>query len=569
MTTAMTSGGTSAGPATPANELRAYSHREILEVMTGLLAALFTAMISTTVVATALPTIMADLDGTQRQYTWVITASLLTMTISTPIWGKMSDLFDKKVLTQLAIVLFVGGSVAAGFATSIPLLMAGRAVQGIAMGGLIALVQSIMGSIIAPRERGRYAGYMGAVIAVATVSGPLLGGVITDHLNWRWTFFVSVPLAVIALVVLQRKLHLPTIKRATITIDYLGGALLSIAASLPMLWVTFVGSSYDWISWQSGAYLVVFLIVSYFTVVVELRAADPMVPLRVMRNNTAALMIVASIAVGVAMFGSGVFLTQYFQLGAGNSPTQAGLMTIPLIVAQVLSATIGGQIVSRTGRWKPVMVFGSIVMLIGLGGLGTIDHTTSYTFVAISMALMGLGIGTLIQNIVLAVQNTVDVTDVGATSAAIAFFRSAGGAIGVSVLGAILTNRVSSGISQGLSDLGIPQDQVAGGAGETDLNISGLPAPVQEVFHNSYADAFGHIFLIAAIIAVVTVVAILIVHEVPLRTTVAMNPSTPQEPMSGTIASPDSEPNAPIAPLAKAPAGHVVDDDDRDVSRRP
>ena len=222
-------------------EPREYSHREILQVMTGLLAALFTAMISTTIVSTALPTIMADLHGTQRQYTWVITASLLAMTIVTPIWGKLSDLFNKKTLTQIAIVMFVAGSVVAGLSTSIGVMMTARAVQGIAMGGLMALVQSIRGSSISPRERGRYAGYMGGVMAVATVSGPLLGGVITDLLDWRWCFFVSIPLAIIAMVLLQLKLHLPTIKRTSIKIDYLGGVLVAIAAALPMLWVTFAG----------------------------------------------------------------------------------------------------------------------------------------------------------------------------------------------------------------------------------------------------------------------------------------------------------------------------------------
>lgn len=501
---------------------REYSHREILQVMTGLLAALFTALISTTIVSTALPTIMADLNGTQRQYTWVITASLLAMTIATPIWGKLSDLFNKKALTQIAIVMFVAGSVIAGFSTSIGVLMTARVVQGIAMGGLMALVQSIMGSIIAPRERGRYAGYMGAVMAVATVSGPLLGGVITDVLDWRWCFFVSVPLAVVALILLQLKLHLPTIKRSNIKIDYLGGVLVAVTAALPMLWVTFAGTDYDWISWQSGAFLVAFLFVASLLVLVELRAAEPMIPVRVLRNKTAAWMIVASIGAGVGMFGSGVFLTQYFQLGTGVTPTQAGLMSIPMIIGQLLSAMIGGLVVSRMGRWKPVMMVGSVIMLIGLTGLGTINHETSYLFVAIFMALMGVGIGTLVQNVVLAVQNTVDVTEVGAASAAIAFFRSLGGAIGVAVLGGILTHRVSDNIAEGLDSMGIKGNAISGGSGETQLDISNLPAQVQDVFHTAYADAFGPVFLIAAMIAAVSVLAIAVVRGTPLRNTVAM-----------------------------------------------
>lgn len=512
----------SAHAAIETDEPRAYSHKEILQVMTGLLAALFTALISTTIVSTALPTIMADLHGTQQQYTWVITASLLAMTIVTPLWGKLSDLFNKKILTQIAIVLFVVGSVVAGLSGSIGVMMTARVIQGVAMGGLMALVQSIMGQIIAPRERGRYAGYMGAVMAVATVSGPLLGGLITDSLGWRWCFFVSVPLAVIALILLQLKLHLPTLRRARVRIDYLGSILVSISAALPMLWVTFAGSDYDWISWESGAFLLAFLVVATLAVIVELRAADPIIPIHVLRNSTAVLMIIASVGAGVGMFGSGVFLTQYFQLGAGATPTEAGLMTIPMIIAQMLSATIGGQIVTRIGLWKPVMLVGSIIMLIGMIGLGTISHTTPYLLVAIYMALMGLGIGALVQNVVLAVQNTVDVTDVGSASAAIAFFRSLGGAIGVAVLGGILTSTVSSNIATGLAKLGVPKEAMSGGGGDTELDISGLPAPVQQVFHDAYADAFGPLFFIAAMIAAVSVLAIVIVRGTPLRTTVAL-----------------------------------------------
>ncbi len=504
---------------------QALPHREVLQVMTGLLAALFTALISTTIVSTALPTIMADLNGTQRQYTWVITASLLTMTVSTAIWGKMSDLFDKKMLVQLAIVIFVLASMAAGLATSIPMLMGARAVQGIAMGGLMAMVQSIMATIIAPRQRGRYAGYMGAVMGVATVSGPLLGGLITDGLGWRWTFFVSVPLAVIALVLIQKKLRLPAVAPRKATVDYMGAVLLIFTAALPMLWVTFAGSEFDWVSWPSAGFVGGFLLAAGLAVVVELRAAEPIVPIRLLRNATAALMIVASIAVGVAMFAPGVFLTQYFQLGEGYSPTKAGLLILPMIITQTFASAIGGQIVSRTGKWKPIMVVGSFLMVIGLGGLGFVNHTTGYAWVAVSMAVAGIGIGTLIQNIVLAVQNTVDVTDVGAASATIAFFRSLGGAIGVSALGAVLTNQVGREIRDRLDEMGAPADAMPGGdSGETDLDLDALPGPIRTVVQDSYADSFGHVFLIAAIIAVITLVAILVVRGAPLRMTVAMQP---------------------------------------------
>ena len=503
----------------PVGAAKVYSHREILEVMTGLLAALFTALISTTIVSTALPTIMSDLHGTQRQYTWVITASLLAMTITTPIWGKLSDLFNKKLLVQLAIVLFVAGSVGAGLSQTVPPMMAFRALQGVGMGGLVAVTQAIMGAIIPPRQRGRYSGYMGAVMAVSTVSGPLLGGVLTDSVGWRWCFFVCVPLAMVALVVLQLNLKLPTIRRH-VKIDYAGALLVAVVAALPMLWVTFAGSDYAWISWQSGAYLLGFLAAVTVLVVVELRAPEPMVPLRVLNNRTTILMILASLGVGMAMFGSSTFLTQFFQLGGGFTPTRAGLMTIPLIVSQLLVSTLGGQLVSRTGRWKPLMVVGVVALLVGLVLMGTIDHTTAYWQVAIYMSIMGVGIGALVQNIVLAVQNTVDVSQVGATSAAVSFFRSLAGAVGVAVLGAILATQVTNRVATGLRAIGVS----GAGTGDGSLDLNDLPAPVQAVVRAAYGDSFGELFLIAAAASVLTLVTVLLVKEVPLRDTVEMRP---------------------------------------------
>lgn len=497
-------------------------HRQILKVMIGLLAALFTAMLSTTIVSTALPTIMADLHGTQRQYTWVITASLLAMTITTPIWGKLSDLFNKKILVQLSIVIFVAGSVGAGLSQTVPPMMAFRAVQGLGMGGLIALTQSIMGALIPPRQRGRYAGYMGAVMAVSTVSGPLLGGVITDNANWRWCFFVCVPLALLALIALQVTLHAPA-GRKHVSIDYVGAVLIAVVAGLPMLWVTFAGSDYAWISWQSGLFLAGFAVAVILAVFTELRVSEPMVPIRLLNNRTTILMIIASIAVGVAMFGSSTFLTQYFQLAGGHSATRAGLMTIPLIITQMLTSTVGGQIVTRTGRWKPLMVVGSFALVAGLAGLGFINHTTPFWQVALYMSVLGVGVGALIQNIVLAVQNTVDVTNVGSTSATITFFRSLGGAVGVAVLGAILANHVAGNISTGLQNAGLPSTGGASG----NLDIKDLPAPVQAIVHAAYGDSFGVLFAIAAVISVVTLLAVLLVREVPLRNTVDLRPSTP------------------------------------------
>lgn len=503
--------------APPAPVESAPTHREIMEVLFGLLAALFTAILSSTIVSNALPTIIADLNGSQTQYTWVITASLLAMTVSTPIWGKLSDLVNKKVLVQISIVLFVVGSVLAGLSRNLPELIALRVVQGVAMGGLTANAQSIIGSIIPPRQRGRYSGYLGATMAVATVSGPLLGGVIVDTpgLGWRWTFFVCVPLAVISLVVLHKYLHIATVRR-TVDFDYVGAVLIGIAASLPLLWVTFAGVSFDWMSWQSAAFVSGTIAAAVLVVRVELRHPEPLLPLAVVRERTTALAIAGSVAVGIAMFGASVFIGQYFQIAGGRTPTEAGLLTIPLMIGSLIGTLVAGQLITRFGKWKRFLIIGSASLIIGLGLLSTITHSTPEWHAMVFIAFVGVGMGMLLQNYVLAVQNTVDVSQVGAASAAVAFFRSLGGAFGVAVLGAILASQVKGDVTSQLYARGIDP-----GAGRGSLlDVKNLPPQVAEIVRSAYGDATGTVFLVAAIIAVVSLVAALLIREVPLRLTI-------------------------------------------------
>lgn len=500
-------------PPAPAPEL---THREILEILFGLLAALFTAILSSTIVSNALPTIIADLQGSQTQYTWVVTSSLLAMTVSTPVWGKLSDLVNKKVLVQISIIMFVIASVLAGFSQSVPQLIAMRVVQGLAMGGLTANAQSIIGSVIPPRERGRYSGYMGATMAVATVSGPLLGGIIVDTpgLGWRWTFFVCVPLAVISLVVLQKYLHLATVRRK-VSFDYVGAVLIATAASLPLLWVTFAGNSFGWLSWQTVAFLGGAAVATVLFVRVELRHPEPLISIAVVRERTTALAIIGSISVGIAMFGASVFIGQYFQVAGGHSPTEAGLLMIPLMIGSLVGTISSGQLITRFGHWKRFLVMGSASLVVGMALLGTIDHTTPEWHVMVFIAFVGVGMGMLLQNYVLAVQNTVDVTQVGSASATVAFFRSLGGAVGVSVLGAILAAQVKEDITTKLAALG-----VQGTGSGSLLDVSNLPAPVAEVVRTAYGDATGTIFFVGACVAVLSLVAALMIREVPLRTTV-------------------------------------------------
>ncbi|MET1061781.1 MAG: MDR family MFS transporter [Aeromicrobium sp.] len=508
---------TESAASTPAQAPTELTHREIMEVLFGLLAALFTAILSSTIVSNALPTIIAELDGSQIQYTWVVTASLLAMTVSTPIWGKLSDLVNKKVLVQISIVVFVVGSVLAGLSRNLPELISMRVVQGVAMGGLTANAQSIIGSIIPPRQRGRYSGYMGATMAVATVSGPLLGGLIVDTpgLGWRWTFFVCVPLALISLVVLQKYLHIATVRRK-VDFDYVGAVLIAIAASLPLLWVTFAGDSFDWLSWQSAAFIGGTVLASVLLVRVELRHPEPLLPIGVVRERTTALAIVGSIAVGIAMFGASVFIGQYFQVAGGRTPTEAGLLTIPLMLGSLFGTLLSGQLITRFGRWKRFLVIGSASLILGLGLLSTIDHRTPEWYAMTFIAFVGIGMGMLLQNYVLAVQNTVDVSQVGAASATVAFFRSLGGAVGVSVLGAILASQVKNDVTSKLAALGV--DPASGGG--SLLDVKNLPPEVAEIVRSAYGDATGTIFLVAACVAVLSLVAALLIREVPLRLTV-------------------------------------------------
>jgi EmrB/QacA subfamily drug resistance transporter len=503
----------------PAEEM---SHRQIVEALIGILAALFVGMISSTIVSNALPTIISDLDGTQRSYTWVITASLLAMTATTPIWGKLSDLFDKKMLLQIAIVVFVLGSAAAGLSQNVGQLIGFRVIQGIGMGGLTALAQTVIAAMIPPRQRGRYNGYLGSVMAVATVSGPLIGGVIVDTswLGWRWCFYVCVPLAVVALAVIQKTLHLVHRPRSA-SIDWFGAALIAAGVSILLIWVSFAGTDFAWLSWQTSAFLGAGLVSLVLAVMVERRVAEPVVPPKILLKRTTSLAVVASIAVGIAMFGGSVFLGQYFQVARGYSPTAAGLLSMPLMIGVLFSSVISGRLITRTGYYKRYIVGGLMLLVVGFGLLGTIDHLTSLWLIGIYMALAGIGVGMSMQNLVLAVQNTVDVSDIGAASATVAFFRSLGGAVGVSVLGAVLANHVGTLVASGLSTLGVAAP--AGGT-STSLNLTGLPEPVAEVIRASYGDATARIFLIAAVVGLLSVIATVFIKEVPLRTT---NRTTP------------------------------------------
>ncbi len=548
----------------PVEADRAMTHREVLEAMSGLLMAMFVAMVSSTVVTNALPRIVADLEGTQTGYTWVVVATLLTMTATTPLWGKLADLYSKKLLVQSALVIFTVGSLIAAAAPTMGVLIGARAVQGVGVGGLTALVQVVIASLVSPRERGRYSGYIGAVFALATVSGPLIGGVIVDSpLGWRGCFFVPIPVAAGALVVLQRRLHLPVVRRE-VTIDVLGAFLIMAGVSLLLVWVSLAGTQLDWISPLSAAMVGLGVVVIAGAILVEARiATEPIIPLRLFRDRTTVLATIASAMIGIAMFAATVYLTQYFQLARAMSPTRAGLMTIAMVGGLLVSSIVTGRVITRTGVWKRYLVGGAVLIVVGFSLLSTIDRTTDLAVVGLYMALVGLGIGATMQNLVLAVQNNTAQSDLGAASATVAFFRTMGGAVGVSVLGALLSHQVRDSLLAGLARLGIDASGPSSGA---IPDLSTLPAPVRALYEQSFGEATGHIFLVTVPFAVIALICILAIEEVPLHTSIdheGTGVATPDErvehPAEAPAADPhDAPPTHAGAYAAESTGAHVA-----------
>ncbi|WP_121702261.1 MFS transporter [Streptomyces sp. E5N298] len=497
------------------------THRQIMEALSGLLLGMFCAILSSTIVTNALPEIIGDLGGGQSAYTWVVTASLLTMTASTPLWGKLADLFSKKALVQIALIVYVVGSVVAGLAQNPAMLITARAIQGLGAGGLSALAQIIMAAMISPRERGRYSGYLGATFAVATVGGPLLGGVITDTswLGWRWCLYVGVPFAILALIVLQKTLHLPVLKRK-VKVDWAGAFFVTAAVCLLLVWVTFADDKYSWMSWQTGAMVGGAIVLTLLFLLVESKASEPIIPLRLFKNRTITLASLASLFVGIAMFAGTVYFSQYFQLARDKSPTMSGVMTIPMIGGLFISSTVSGQVITKTGKWKGWLLAGGVLLTAGLGLLGTMRYDTPYWHIGIFMALMGLGVGMMMQNLVLCTQNQVDPSDLGAASSTVTFFRSLGGAVGVSVLGSVMSTRISHYASDTIGSLS-PQEQAAaakasGSGAIPDMDL--LPPGIREWLESAYGHGIADIFLIVAPIALLAFLVTLFIKEVPLRT---------------------------------------------------
>lgn len=499
-----------------------------MEILVGLLLAMLTSMISTTVVGTALPTIVGDLGG-QDQLSWVASATILAMTVSTPLWGKLSDIFGRKRLFQLALLLFVLASAAAGLSQNMGQLIAARAAQGLGAGGLQSLTQVILGDVVEPRERGRYSGYLGSVFGISTVLGPLLGGFLvdTEGLGWRACFYVSIPLSVVAFIVIQKVLKLPHVKRDA-RIDWLGAFFVTGAAGSLMLWLSLGGKEFDWDSGWTVLLLAATVICLAGAIFAERHAAAPILPPSLFANKSVVLTIVASLLVGVAMFGVMIYLPQYLQIVKGLSPTESGLMTVPMVVTMFVMSLVSGRLITRFGRWKVFPLAGTLFVGLGLFLLSNLHVDTSHLVFGLDIAVIGAGLGMTMQVLILAAQNAVPRSDLATTTSAVAFFRSLGGAIGIAGFGAVLTNRLSTEMTSLFQERRVPLPK---GGGDVHLGtpdaIHQLPGPIQDIVLEAFTRSLHAVFLLGVPAAALAFVAVLLTPELTLRTGGAAAAATP------------------------------------------
>jgi EmrB/QacA subfamily drug resistance transporter len=490
-----------------------FTHRQILIVFSALTLGMLLAALDGTVVATALPTIVGDLGGLNH-LSWVVTAYLLTSTASTPLYGKISDLVGRKIMFQAAIVIFVAGSALSGLSQNMGELIAFRAIQGLGAGGLMAMALAIIGDIVSPRERGRYQGYTGAVFAFASVAGPLVGGFFVDHLSWRWVFYVNLPIGILALVVTTTVLHLPVTRREH-TIDYLGAGLLVSAVTSLLLVTVWGGSEYPWASPQVIGLAVLGAVLTGLFILQEGRSPEPILPLRLFKNDIFRITTMTSFVVGVAMYGAIIFVPLFLQVVNGATPTRSGLLLTPLMMGMIIGSVGSGRIISRTGRYRIFPVAGTAVMTLGIYLLTRFEVHTGRLTQSLYMAVLGLGIGLVMQNLILASQNAVDRRDLGTATSANAFFRSMGGSFGVAIFGTILNTRLAANLSALTGGHPIDPSSLQRGPEAVRALPPGLRGPVVDAF----ANALHVTFLWGVPIAALGFVIALFLKEIPLRET--------------------------------------------------
>jgi EmrB/QacA subfamily drug resistance transporter len=494
------------------------SQRELRVVFGGLMLGMLLAALDQTIVATALPTIVGDLGGLNH-LSWVVTAYLLTSTAVTPLWGKLSDLYGRRGTFQAAIAIFLAGSMLSGLAQNMGELIGFRALQGLGGGGLIALAMAIVGDLVSPRERGRYQGYFGAVFALASVSGPLLGGWFTDQLSWRWIFYVNLPLGIAALAVTTVVLRIPFHRRRR-RIDYLGSALLVSAVTCVVAATTWGGTTFPWGSVQIIGLAVAAAALLALFVAWEARASEPILPLHLFRNPIFTVASAISLLLGVALFGAVVYLPEYLQVVQGASAISSGLQLIPLSMGIVVASAGSGQVVSRTGRYKVFPVVGGALLTVGFWLLTHIQVTTSTAVLSAWMLVVGLGIGCIMQVAVLAVQNAVAHHDLGTATSATVFFRTLGGSLGTALFGAVLLNRLQHNLAVLLPPGTKGQTHVdLGSLQGAPQQLRALPGPVMHALLEAFARSYQVVYRWAIPFAVATLLLALLLRETPLRTT--------------------------------------------------
>ncbi|MER6788204.1 MDR family MFS transporter [Streptomyces sp. NPDC000658] len=487
----------------------------VLVSIGALLLGMLLAALDQTIVSTALPTIVSDLGGMEH-LSWVVTAYMLASTAATPLWGKLGDQYGRKRLFQIAIVIFLAGSALCGMAQNMPQLIAFRAVQGLGGGGLMVLSMAIVGDIVPPRDRGRYQGLFGAVFGATSVLGPLLGGLFTEHLSWRWVFYVNLPVGVVALVVIAAVLHIPR-KSTRRVIDYLGTFLIASVATCLVLVASLGGTTWDWASPQIAALAVLGALLAVAFVAVERRAAEPVLPLKLFRVRTFTLSAVISFIVGFAMFGAMTYLPTFLQVVQGVSPTMSGVHMLPMVAGMLLSSTASGQIVSRTGRWKVFPIAGTAVTTVGLLLMHRLDEHSSTAEMSVCFFVFGLGLGLVMQVLVLIVQNAVAYEDLGVATSGATFFRSIGASFGVAIFGTVFASRLGDKLADAFRGARLPPGVSVSTLESDPRGIAALPSDLRSRVLHAYASSITDVFLYAAPVALLGFVLAWFLREDPLR----------------------------------------------------
>ncbi|SCL17575.1 drug resistance transporter, EmrB/QacA subfamily [Micromonospora rhizosphaerae] len=523
---------------------------QIRLLMFGLMTGMLLAALDQTIVGTALPTIVGELGGINH-YSWVVTAYLLASTASTPLYGKMADLYGRRPVFIFSIGTFLLGSLLAGLSQNMTQLIVTRGVQGLGAGGLMTLAFTIISDVVSPRERGRYQGLFGAVFGISSVAGPLVGGYFAET-NWRWIFYINVPLAILAIVVCYHVMRLIPFERREHAIDWLGAGLLVAGVSCLLLALSWGGNRY---AWSSGVIIGLFVAGAVFGVLFvlqEARVPEPILPLRLFRQATFTLANLAGFVLGLVMFGSIIFIPLYLQIVKGASPTRSGLLMLPMMAGIIFTSVLTGRAMSQIGRYKWFPVTGSVVLLAGML-LFTRLHVETSLWVAFGfMVVIGVGLGLCMQSLILAVQNAVAPRDLGAGTSSATFFRSLGGSFGVAILGAVLSSQLTGQLADRLPGAiaQLPPDQRAAVAARGGANISindpatilALPGPVRAAIQAAFVESLHLVFLTAGLIAILAVLVTLALPNDKLRGAGPQGATGGADPLGGKAAAPGGKP---------------------------